>query len=395
MVRTWIPGLFLSLFAVSAQAADVELIYERGDKNIDLKVALQLQESPVYERGQAVILYQVETRYPALHLRYAELKVENAISHRIPLSSEPIAGNRYRHYFGWTLHPQKAGIYEIQIPDVAYYRGGNINYRIKGQKIRLEVAAVPDYIPRQLPVGHYSLQLTAPSFLLMQGSEVYFDLFIHTDGVADVITRPNPPEILKAYQAAQGIQLNSIDKILDRNGLHTRYHYRIPVKIGQTGLLGSQAQLQWFDPQQQKLQSQVYHAPRVVLLNGWQLFIIGVVVLLGFAYLAKYLSVTTLHYLHRLYGYYRLQSQLDNIESVAQLRQAIRQIARAEGMHQNMPVARLLATISASEAVEQPQLVIESVNQALYGNGNLSDAVTELANLGRSRMGIMRFIWRK
>lgn len=384
----------LFLLVKPALPASVEMVYERGDKQTDLQLELQLPETDFYARGQGIILYQIETRQRALHLRYANLNIDNVISYRIPLSSEKITDNLYRHSFGWTLHPIKSGTYKIRIPDVAYYRGGNINYRIKTRPVSIDVQAVPDYIPRHIPVGAMAMMVRAPSRWLMVGSQVYVDVLITTHGMADSIYRPPMPTLFNQYATQQRIQLQSVDKNISSDGLHTTYHYLVPINASQSGLLKVREKLQWFDPRQQIIQSRIYQAPISIILSTWQL-VLGIGLLSVMAiYLFKYARQYFIAYFRRINGYRKLQSQLGAITTIVQLRAALSVIADAEGLPKNRTISQLMNDILSCCKFETSPPVVASIQAALYGQGDMSVAINYLRTLAVRRIGWFRVFLR-
>lgn len=392
MVRRLIlNGLLLWLYSTPLGAVpDFELIHVRGDTELDWQVAVIASEGPLYQHGQWLVLVQIDSHSRVLNLQTKPVQRDRVISHLIPLRSQQLGERSYRHTLGWTIHPLEAGELSIALPDIEYLRGGNINYRLHLAPIQLKVLPLPVYLPQHIPVGRIQMSLIDPPHWLRQGSDVVLQLEVESHGIADAILRPAQPDLFRGREGVLPAQLQAITTQVDGNGLHTRYHYWLPIQLDEWGIVHGQQELQWFDPQTGTLHSEHYSTPWIWVVADWQ----TIFLVLLFFFLLAVSGPRLLRQLRgewqRYRGYRRLLVQLELLNSREQLHEAMTTLAWAEGMARPRSVSDCFAITGGGDCAT----LVTTINAALYHNGLLSDARDQFQQWCDSRLRGWRRIYR-
>lgn len=307
-----------------------------------INVVTRLSTSAPWERQQIVL--QLEITTPDL---FASL--EAADTFKAPgFDIVPLARTNEQRQsgaakvavlrLGWVLSAQTAGVHNIELPPIHYNLSGRAERTYYFSSTRVQVRALPPYIPPTLPVGKVSIDSNlSPAGLLAPGTLAYWTVTV--DG--ETVTPRGLPPILRQVENNDRVRFlathSERDMHVDADGAHSRVVHRIPFKPLASGRLAlPELRLQYFDPDTGRLVRVQLLPPRPWVLSLLWRMVIGAV-----------LCLLALWFCSRLYAFSRRALTLRRERNAAlaaiqqasdarALRHALEAVAHAEGFPTNL-----------------------------------------------------------
>lgn len=263
-----------------------------------------------------------------------------------------------RHSIGWSYFPSQAGEHLFELPPVRYRRDGVDTHVFYLPRQKFQVQPLPLYVPRNLPVGRFSLQVATPASLMLTGRLQYLTLTLRGQG----IQQTQLPPLQHHLQSQAGLSLYPADIRSEQTataaGLISQAQLQIPFKAQATGIRQlMDINLSYFDDQDGKIKTLAYHWPRLFFIKPWLLGILGSIVVFICLYGLRRLLTFSLYHLQR----YRTRRQAIQCLLAAtnprQIKQAIMLLNSLETGTCNTTLLRWQQTNDVD---------IEPLSQALY-----------------------------
>ncbi len=160
-----------SLWLAGARSEPLPLqVAAAGDGRQPLRVDTRVSASSVWARQQLLVTVQVRSTNRFFELRAPAFDQPGltVVPLQTETDNESVAGVDYTlKTTGWALYPARSGAMVLNLPPVDYSRGGRIQARFPMPRVRVDVRALPPYVPADMPVGAVRLttRLDAPALL--------------------------------------------------------------------------------------------------------------------------------------------------------------------------------------------------------------------------------------
>lgn len=296
--------------------------------------------------GQAVrVVMQVDSDY-----RFALLSADPARRDGVDIAASPFtrhpAGGplRTQYRIGWTLYPQAAGTFAIQLPAVRYERDGVVTRRFFPPRIVLHVRALPSFVPPTLPVGRMRLSVSLPSRLFFRAHELFFlTLRIRSEGAP----AQSSWEVLRQLRSSGALAIARPTAIPPssavRRGGWSEVDYRVAVTPQAMGLIALPSlRLQYFDPASGKIETRRQALGRLLVLDPWVAYLGAAAALLAALALSGAVYRRVRRKLRIYRGYRTALHAIAHAQTPQAIRSGLMEIAAAEAWPPNLTLAAWL-----------------------------------------------------
>ncbi len=289
-----------------------------------IRVSSEVPEGAVWVKQPLRVVLHIETDDP-----YANVETENPWQAHIetrmlPLrKSQAAASGKGRFIFetGWILTPSLAGPVSLQLPPVKIRKDGVITHRFYPPRLRLQVRALPSFIPPTMPLGKQSVEVSVPgNTFFVKGRTYALTLKIHTEA------RPGrkPVEILRQFPSTPEVRYLAPQKL-------SASVYRLPFVPQSMGRLDlPDLRVQFFDPTTGKIHTGQQAAGSLWVISSWIRYalLVGLLVLVLLMLKAGY---RWMQRKYRRFVRYRQALQIfQQARHPAMLKSGLMEIARAE-----------------------------------------------------------------
>lgn len=217
-----------------------------------------------------------------------ELQAAGAHQRRLAESQreEMLEGNRYTvHRHAWALMPLREGSLNVEFPLLdAFKFGTRLRYPLAA--LKLEVAAVPAYLPVHVPIGKLQVAAEALPAEIALGRPVNWNLTIQGSGLSEaglgkLLASIRSNEALKFYPAS----ISKVDNARATTAAQT-LRVTLPLVPLQTGTQQlPEINLPYYDPASARIESIVIPGARIKVFNPlWltvQKIAVGLLLLIG------------------------------------------------------------------------------------------------------------------
>jgi hypothetical protein len=198
---------------------------------------------------------------------------------------EMLEGTRYTvHRYAWALMPLREGSLKVEFPLLdAFKFGTRLRYPLAA--LKLEVAAVPAYLPVHVPIGKLQVAAEALPAEIALGRPVNWNLTIQGSGLSEaglgkLLSSIRSNEALKFYPAS----ISKVDNARATTAAQT-LRVTLPLVPLQTGTQQlPEINLPYYDPASARIESIVIPGARIKVINPlWltvQKIALGLLVLL-------------------------------------------------------------------------------------------------------------------
>jgi hypothetical protein len=336
----------------------------------------QISTQSPWQRQQVIVTCQLTTRDPYVVFEQPEgagngMQLLPMRVQHFRVYQDDALVTRYR--LGWVLIAERAGQHSVQLPPIHYLRDGVVTHRFYLPPLKLQVQALPTWLPGTIPVGKVSVsQYRLAQSLINSRVLSHLQLQIQLDGVAPAAL-PDYPRQLRSDDRVQFYTTRRrVSSNVDKMGIRQQLDYDIPLigkRLGFSHL--PTLRLQYFDPDSGTLKTMPVHGPWLLILNPWieAVLLLLAAMLLGWGIrvLSRWLAVCR----HRYRGYQQALGALSQARTLAAVKQVMQQMAQAEGWPANLTYrqwyARMQRVTTAADTI-----AVEHLNAASYGRGEIA-----------------------
>ncbi len=320
---------------------DIEVMAARANEE-PIRLTYRQSASTLWERQQLRVEVEVQTpdQFASLRLDEEEARLSGFEIIPLPPSRDWIdvdGKRRTRLRIGWLLFPLASGMQTLELPAIGYHLGGARRARYFLPVLTLQVRPLPPYIPPTLPVGKLGMTSTiTPGGWLSSGELAEWTIHMQSDSLLPFWF----PAVLRQLKSTTQIHFFPASTTRqtrpDRTGMHSQVVHHIPFKPLNNGRVELPAlQFQYFDPERGRLVD-VSHAPARPWTLSPLLQVVLPLLLLAVLYRPlRHVLRNLAHYLQRRKLTRQALTHLAEARSLADIQQALRQFARAEGWPQN------------------------------------------------------------
>lgn len=312
-----------------------------GSKSIVREVSLPSAE--IWERQQVLIEVKFTTPETFVTLNTEIIKIPGFEVFPVPTKSVKVSqdGSELSAIsIGWILFPLVAGQYNLELPSIEYQQSGRTLRTYYLPKQKLNIKALPPYVPPTMPVGKIGISSSLREQELLSPSELsYWDITLTGDGVS-----PNwMPSVIRQLKSNSNIDFFSTDSIreskIQKNVLQSQVVHLVPFKaLGNGKLELPVIQAQYFDPTTGKIIRISHHPEQAFVLSmTWRFFIGGLLSLL-IIFMGRYFyrEISALQKRRRLHQ--AALSQITQATSFFDVRNSLNVLANAEGWPGNLTI---------------------------------------------------------
>ncbi len=313
--------------------------------NKDLAIQYNLSTQSVFAGEMLTLNYRLETNDAFISLRIENeiKKGEEYIVLRTRKQELPrTADRRYRYELKVLYNNTRSGDYSFKVPVLVYSEGGRDTYRFHFANQRIQVKALPPYLP-----PYIALQDTQIISSMSEHSSWYDPLDTGRVYFWNITLKAKNASLQAMPEITQQISSNlNIDFLPAEITRQTEKHhdtviqqvqYSIPFTLKKNGYFSMPAiRLQYFDSLQRRLISRQYIEDKMLSLNRYIQWLIMIGVLLLAAYLLKIISVPCFHVYQQLRILYQGRKQLRKAETAQQVHQAMKLFGKSLGWPENI-----------------------------------------------------------
>lgn len=309
-----------------------------------LRVRTTVSDNTVWQRAQLRVLVEVEAAQSFARLETGPGEVAGFDVFPLPAERQeiPAAGApRALLRTGWSLFARASGAHLLDLPPVRYMVDGVALRVFYLPKLRLEVRALPPYLPPSLPVGSLRLSSTIMPANRMLGETLAY-WHIKTD--SDALLPEGLPGLSRQLRSDSRVAFLPAHVHLDtragHDGVRSELSYDVPFKPLANGRLALPVlRASYFDPASGRLREVTLQAPTPLVLNVWWRAVILVTLLGGIG-----LGTRRMWRLWRRRRDYRQRrdealTRLATSASMTDLRSALALLAAAEGWPVNLSLS--------------------------------------------------------
>lgn len=263
------------------------------------------------------------------------MQIQPTAPFTIPIkSSTPV---RYQHQLAWHFYSLRQG--EVPLDQLFVYlqRDGVRTHQFVLRPITFKVSPLPTYLPATIPVGQLSLEATPLPWWQFIGSLGMVKLKLKAKNmlesdIPDLSRQFHSSAILDFYEAH--VDTHTQTSVAAQ---HITREYQIPFTAHSMTLSRPAIiRLQYFDPELSRLVTTSIPLDRFLSLYSW-IFYLVLILCSWFAYLLSQKLVRIIRReWFRYRGYQIALQQSQTADSVGALRQALQQVAIAEGWSANL-----------------------------------------------------------
>lgn len=245
---------------------------------------------------------------------------------------------RTGYELGWVVTPLRAGKLQLQLPPIQYVHDGVVTRQFYLPTQHFEVRVRPAWLPGTIPVGRVRVSHYGISGMILNTDVLnHVRLDMQLDGMP-VASIPSYALQLHSNQSLHFYaSQRKLDSTIGSDGIHHQLTEDIPMVAKQVGFYQlPDIRLQYFDPHSGLLKTSLIPGSTILILNYW----LSAILLLCLAVFSYWLARRLWRYLLRIWRRYRIYQfaagQLRQAQSLADIKQAMRTIAQAEGWPTNL-----------------------------------------------------------
>ncbi len=248
-----------------------------SDGGQPLRVDSRVSASSVWVRQQLLVTVHVRStnRFFELQAPSFDQPGLTVVPLQTETDNESIAGTDYTvKTTGWALYPAHSGAMLLNLPPVDYSRGGRIQARFAVPRVRVDVRALPPYIPADMPVGAVRLTTRLDAPALLNTDSIAFWKVTTSASNLPVAALPSALARLRDSADLEFIPATPVwGQQTTVDGVHSSRTVTIPFVAGGSGRIPLPIlRLQYFDPDTGRLVRVATQAQSVwVLGTGWRI----------------------------------------------------------------------------------------------------------------------------
>lgn len=259
-----LPALFLG--KAKSQPLSIEIstpIVEESALQLERIVSNQ----HVWQRQAILIQTQITTSDYSAHIKADDVSDTRFISRKLPPVTTRDKSGSYILKTGWIIYPLQQGKIELELPPVRYQLSGSDRRRFHLPVLKLEVEALPTYLPPTLPVGQLEI---SSSIVHMGDGQAGWQIKLHSNGLihygipqldAQLAQITDTDIAAITYETKENIAGDSSYDV----GI---YHSPMPSWMLPVGK-PVQIELRYFNTQTGKLETSSHNLPRQWIMPGW------------------------------------------------------------------------------------------------------------------------------
>ncbi len=317
--------------------------------NEDIGIVYSLSARSIYPQQMLKIHYQLESNDAFISLRIESRP--HAGDEYIMLETRKTvlaetAGRRYRYDLNVLYSTSRSGKIDVNVPQLVYSEGGRDSYRFRFASQRIQVSALPPYLPPYIPMGRVEMEsaLSASSSWLspLRNGKVYY-WNITLKGVA--VGAQSMPDIRQQIRTNRDIQFLPSDPgvttVVDHDTVVQQHHYSIPFTPTAAGRVQlPEIRLQYFDVGKRRVVVSNYVPDGLIAMTPvmyWSIILIVVTVPLILLWIIRHPVQRAFFNLRKLY---HARRQLQQANDAEQIRMAMNALGQAMGWPANLSVSQ-------------------------------------------------------
>lgn len=353
---------------------------QQGDIPIEREIFISTRQP--WERQQVHIEVTITSADKFVSLRTETPKITGFEVFTLPERSQQIRRNGIDYSSvstGWVLFPLSAGAQTLDLPAIELRKSGRTLRSFYLPKHKLNVKALPPYIPPTMPVGKIAIDTSLNAgYTLYPETLQYWDISLTGTGVSPHWLPPVMRQI-KSNDDVYFLPKDSQQSIsFNENGIQSQVTHHVPFKAKGNGKLRlPDLRIQYFEPDKGKIETITYQPKSpFVLSRAWRLSIAGFVclLLLRTGYLL-YQRVTHSVKRHRL-----RQSAFHKIKiamNIDDIRQALSILSEAESWPTNLTLRQWTQRWKNKYSVDEHfDSAFSQLSQACYQTNRAVDIKT-------------------
>ncbi len=308
-----------------------------------------LSQSEVWQRQQVILTLEITTPDEFARLETEELELSDFEVIALPFERSAVPNTspeQYKVKVGWILFPLVAGQSEIELPQIIYRPNGGRKIKLKLPPKMLNVKSLPSYIPATMPIGSVAINNSVPAGNLGKIHDTQTLIDWNIELITKNVLPQTIPPILRQVKTSKALDVypETLDNKITKNyqGLQNSWHYKIPVKVLQSGKLAlPQLSIQYFDPIGAKLK-RVKSEP----LNHWavdrylQWFFLVVIALLSLFALYSFYQKTRSYLSERKKVRLAIQ-EINHAKNTQEIRKALHRLSQVKGWGDNLTLQQV------------------------------------------------------
>jgi len=286
-------------------------------KNSEVKLNWQISSKTPWQREAVIVKVQLQTEAQDAHVKLDASTSKRYISRALKTERHVLADGSYLHSAGWIIHPIDPGKQMLDLPPVRYQVAASDLRRFFLPIQRLEVKALPTYLPPTLPVGQLSVRshISADAIDTKQ-----WQLQIETDALIPY----GIPELDTQLAASSNQSIADIEIKYSKQSDYANYGDRslYTVKLPDWLMPFGKAlklRLRYFDTEVGRLDEITHTLPRNWNMPTWAWWLFSIIVLMVVALAAKLLQPLMQSQINRSV----LRQQLRSATNVKQMKKHI------------------------------------------------------------------------
>ncbi len=126
-------------------------------KNSPIKLDWQISTLSPWQREAVLLRVQLLTSDYAAHIKLDAPEYKQFLLRALKTERQVLPDGRYRFDAGWVFYPVDAGPLELDLPPLRYQIAGSDRRRFYLPLQKMQVKALPNYLPPTLPVGRLNV----------------------------------------------------------------------------------------------------------------------------------------------------------------------------------------------------------------------------------------------
>ena len=243
-----------------------------------------------YEQQQFIIHVQVLSTDLTSRLSIDKNAViDNFASIPLPFERSKNKEGMYVLKTGWALTALKSGQLNLKLPPVEYSVSGVSRKKFFLPSKRINIKALPLYLPPTIPIGKISIQSELSQNGLLQSESISYWNIKLTGNLNNSYKLPPVLRQLKSNSQIKFLPVNSTRSIkTTNNSLISIVNHSIPFKALKSGFLTfPEIQLQYFDPVNGKINTLTHKAKGFFVLSIFWRTLFSLIIALIFIYIFR------------------------------------------------------------------------------------------------------------
>ena len=243
-----------------------------------------------YEQQQFIIHVQVLSTDLTSRLSIDKNAViDNFASIPLPFERSKNKEGMYVLKTGWALTALKSGQLNLKLPPVEYSVSGVSRKKFFLPSKRINIKALPLYLPPTIPIGKISIQSELSQNGLLQSESISYWNIKLTGNLNNSYKLPPVLRQLKSNSQIKFLPVNSTRSIKTTNSsLISIVNHSVPFKALKSGFLTfPEIQLQYFDPVNGKINTLTHKAKGFFVLSIFWRILFSLIIALIFIYIFR------------------------------------------------------------------------------------------------------------